>query len=63
MDLHEINDPFDLYDPNYEDINLALRGEPDLSDHSDEDSITGSVTTQTTAESLCLSLFCSTWGL
>lgn len=37
MDLYDLDDPYDLYDPDYGDDMLALWGEPDLSDLDDED--------------------------
>ena len=42
MDSHDNDHSFDLYDPDYGDINLIPWDEPDLSDHDEEDNIAGS---------------------
>ena len=42
MDSHDNDDSFDLYDPDYGDIDLIPWDEPNLSDRDEEDNIAGS---------------------
>ena len=42
MDSHDNNNSFDLYDPDYGDINLIPWDEPNFSDRNEEDNIAGS---------------------